>query len=99
MPTTYTEGTRTGEHVLSEANGARSREVGTLASGNLPAGAVLALNGAGDYVPLAPAAADGTEVRDVTEVTIKMDNSISYTILSDPGQGLAERAMQEQFLF
>jgi hypothetical protein len=62
MPTTYTEGTRTGEHVLSEANGARSREVGTLASGNLPAGAVLALNGAGDYVPLAPAAADGTEV-------------------------------------
>lgn len=61
MPT-YTEGTRTGEHVLSEASGARSREVGTLASGNLPAGAVLALNGAGDYVPLAPAAADGTEV-------------------------------------
>ncbi|MEC8727329.1 MAG: NAD kinase [Candidatus Puniceispirillales bacterium] len=47
----------------------------------------------------ASAAADGTEVRDVTEVTIKMDNSISYTILSDPGQGLAERAMQEQFLF
>lgn len=47
----------------------------------------------------ASAAADGTEIRDVCEVDIKMDNSISYTILSDPGQGLAERAMQEQFLF
>ncbi|MGE4534660.1 head decoration protein [Halomonas sp.] len=58
---TFTEGRHTGEHVISEANGARSREQGTLASGNLPAGAVLALNGAGDYVQLAPAAADGTE--------------------------------------
>jgi hypothetical protein len=36
----------------------------------------------------ASAAADGTEIRDVCEVDIKMDNSISYTILSDPGQGL-----------
>ena len=60
MPT-YTEGTRTGEHVLSEASGARSREVGTLASGNLPAGAVLALNAGGDYVQIDPAAVDGTE--------------------------------------
>lgn len=45
------------------------------------------------------AAADGTEIRDVSEVDVQMDNNISYTILSDPGQGLAERAMQEQFLF
>ncbi|RUR51521.1 head decoration protein [Vreelandella populi] len=61
MPT-YTEGTRTGEHILSEASGARSRENGVLAAGNLPAGAVLALAASGDYVPLDPAAVDGTEV-------------------------------------
>ncbi|WP_136247940.1 head decoration protein [Halomonas borealis] len=56
-----TEGRHTGEHIVSETNGARSREQGTLAAGNLPAGAVLALNGDGDYVQLAPGAADGTE--------------------------------------
>lgn len=62
MPTkTYDEGVHTGEHVLSEANGDRSREQGTLASGNHVAGTVLALNGDGDYVQLAPAATDGTE--------------------------------------
>lgn len=38
---TYTEGRHTGEHIVSEANGARSREQGTLASGNLAAGTVL----------------------------------------------------------
>ena len=58
----FTEGRHTGEHIISEANGARSREQGTLASGNLPAGAVLALDGSGNYVQLAPAAVDGTEV-------------------------------------
>jgi len=57
----FTEGRHAGEHIVSEANGARSREQGTLAAGNLPAGAVLALNGDGDYVQLAPSAADGTE--------------------------------------
>lgn len=57
----FTEGRHTGEHIISEANGARSREQGTLASGNLEAGTVLALNGDGDYVQLAPGAADGTE--------------------------------------
>lgn len=57
----FTEGRHTGEHILSEANGARSREQGVLAAGNLPAGTVLALNGSGDYVQLAPAASDGTE--------------------------------------
>jgi len=57
----FTEGRHPGEHVISEANGARSREQGTLAAGDLPAGAVLALNASGDYVQLAPAATDGTE--------------------------------------
>lgn len=49
-----------------------------------------------DFRP-ASAAADGTEIRDITAVDIQMDHKINYTILSDPGQGLAERAMQEQF--
>lgn len=51
----------TGEHVVSEANGQRSREQGVLAAGNLAAGAVLAKNTDGDYVPLAPAASDVTK--------------------------------------
>ncbi|MDR5867294.1 head decoration protein [Halomonas koreensis] len=59
--TSFTEPRHTGEHIVSEANGARSREQGTLASGNLPAGAVLALDTNGDYVQLAPGASDGTE--------------------------------------
>lgn len=72
MPTTktYTEGVHTGEHVLSEANGDRSRELGTLASGNHVAGTVLALNADGDYVQLAPTATDGTE----TAVAVLYDN-------------------------
>lgn len=48
-----TEPLRTGEHVLSEANGQRSREQVMLLSGNLPAGAVVALAAAGEYEPLA----------------------------------------------
>ena len=45
----------------------------------------------------ASATADGTEIRQVIQAEIRMDTDINYTILSDPGQGLAERAMQEQF--
>ncbi|MBE0403072.1 head decoration protein [Halomonas citrativorans] len=58
---TFTEGRHTGEHIVSEASGARSREQGTLAAGSLVAGTVLALNGAGNYVQLAPDATDGAE--------------------------------------
>lgn len=57
-----TEPRHPGEHIVSEANGSRSREPGWLAEGNLPAGAVLALNAGGDYIAVAPAAVDGTEV-------------------------------------
>lgn len=61
MPTkTYTEGTHTGEYLLEEADIKRSREQGTLASGNHVPGTVLALNAAGNYVQVAPAAEDGT---------------------------------------
>lgn len=57
-----TEPRRAGEHIVSEANGSLSRDQAVLAAGDLPAGAVLALNGTGDYVQVAPAAIDGTEV-------------------------------------
>lgn len=58
---THTETSHTAEHLVSEANGARSRDEGVLAAGNLPAGAVLALNDDGDYVPLAPGESNGTQ--------------------------------------
>ncbi|GHA85400.1 head decoration protein [Modicisalibacter luteus] len=57
----HKEPRRAGEHVVSEANGARSREQATLAAGNCAAGTVLALNATGDYVPLDPVATDGTQ--------------------------------------
>lgn len=69
--TIYTEGRHTAEHIVSEANGTRSREAVTLLSGNnLPAGAVLAklTTGAntGKYTKLNPTStadpADGTKV-------------------------------------
>ncbi|MDK1386367.1 head decoration protein [Sinorhizobium sp. 8-89] len=47
----FTEAAHTAEFILSESNGHRSRENGTLASGqNLAAGTVLQLNGAGKLV-------------------------------------------------
>lgn len=57
----YTEPRHTGEHILSEANGSRSREQAVLAAGNLAAGTVLARNATGEYVELAPAATDTTK--------------------------------------
>lgn len=60
----FTEGQRAGEHILSEANGDRSRDEATLASGNnLPAGAVLGqVTADGKYTELDPAGVDGSEV-------------------------------------
>lgn len=62
--TTLTEGRHTGEHIISEANGTRSREVVTLISGqNLQPGTVLGkITASGKYTLLAPAAEDGSEV-------------------------------------
>lgn len=59
-----TEGRHTGHFLLSEANGSRSRDVITLASGSgdLVAGAVLGKITASDkYVPHDPTASDGSE--------------------------------------
>lgn len=67
--TIHTEGRHAAEHIVSEANGTRSREVITLCAGNqLPAGAVLAKlttgSNQGKYTALDPSNtdADGTNV-------------------------------------
>ncbi len=43
------------------------------------------------------AVADSFEVRDVVSVAVHEDRSIQATVLSDPGQGLSERIIIEQF--
>jgi NAD+ kinase len=43
------------------------------------------------------AVADFTEVRDVVSVAVSEDRSVSVTLLFDPGQGLSERIIAEQF--
>lgn len=45
------------------------------------------------------AVADHTEVRQVSEVEIALDNSRSARILFDPGHSLADRVLREQFRF
>ncbi|MBN8890853.1 MAG: NAD kinase [Rhodospirillales bacterium 70-18] len=50
----------------------------------------------GDKRPVA-AVADSTEVRDVMSVAVQEDRSIAATVLFDPGQGLSERNIAEQF--
>lgn len=61
--TVLTEGRSTAEFVVSEANGARSRDVVTIASGEvLEPGTVLGtVTASGKSVQLNPAAADGSE--------------------------------------
>ncbi|MAT91384.1 MAG: head decoration protein [Halioglobus sp.] len=61
--TTFTEARHPGEHILSEANGALSREQVTLASGNnLAAGTVLGIiTASGKYAVFDQDASDGTE--------------------------------------
>ncbi|MBV2132043.1 head decoration protein [Pseudomonas sp. MAP12] len=60
--TILTQGTRTAEFLLSEANGQRSREQGTLAitAAALPAGQLLGTV-ADEYVAYNPAGLDGSE--------------------------------------
>ncbi|MCM5689141.1 head decoration protein [Sinorhizobium meliloti] len=63
--TVFTEGPRTAEYLISEANGHRSREIGTIAAGvvgALVAGSVLGkVTASGEYKLYDPAAADGSE--------------------------------------
>lgn len=61
--TTLVEGRHAAEHLVSEANGTRSRDVVTLLAGvSYPAGAVLGkITASGKFKLLAPAANDGSE--------------------------------------
>ena len=43
------------------------------------------------------AVADYTEVREVAEVRVREDRSVSHTLLFDPEQNLSERILKEQF--
>jgi NAD+ kinase len=43
------------------------------------------------------ATADHVEVRDVTSVTVTAASEIELKLLYDPGKGLEERLMREQF--
>lgn len=43
------------------------------------------------------AVADYTEVREVAEVRVREDRSVSHTLLFDPDQNLGERILKEQF--
>ncbi len=61
-PIQHTEPARTGEHVLSEAAGSRSRESIVIASGVLAAGTVLAMTADGTFVAHDPTASDGTQI-------------------------------------
>jgi len=49
-----------------------------------------------DKRPVA-AVADFTEVRDVVSVSVSEDRTVVTTVLFDPGQGLSERILAEQF--
>ena len=49
-----------------------------------------------EFRPVA-AAADAARIASVRRVAVRQDNDISLTLLSDPGHGLEEKAMKEQF--
>ena len=61
--TVYTEGKYTAEFIINEANGTRSKDTGTVLSGeNLKAGAVVGIvTASGKYKEYNPANADGSE--------------------------------------
>lgn len=44
------------------------------------------------------ASADAVRITGVKQVSVHQDENVSLTILSDPGHGLEEKAMKEQFL-
>lgn len=43
------------------------------------------------------ATADNIEVRDAAQVDVELDEAITHTLLFDPGHGLEERLIREQF--
>jgi len=84
--TILTEGRHTGEHVLSEANGSRSKETGFLAAGfKLPAGAVVAKLD-GEYVPFDPTATTGGETPEPTDAATPYGVLYGATDATDEAQ-------------
>lgn len=66
-------------------------------------GALLPMNANITFEVLEPekrpvsAVADSTEVREVVRVDIRSEPSVKHTLLFDPGHGLEERLIREQF--
>ena len=98
--TTLTEGRYTGEHIISEASGTRSRDVVTLITGqNLAPGTVLGkITASGKYTILAPAAVDGSQAAsavlfaavnataaDKAAVVTARDSEVASNALTWPG--------------
>lgn len=60
--TTKIQNAGTGEFILSEASGTRSRDTGVITGGIYPAGTVLGkVTASGEYTQLAPSKSDGSE--------------------------------------
>ena len=51
-----------------------------------------------DHRPVS-ASVDSNEIRDIERAIVTEDKGISLRILSDPGHGLEERVMKEQFIY
>lgn len=63
----------------------------------LPIGAAVTLEVLDPEKRPVAAAADFVEVRDVTRIAIRSDPTIAHRLLFDPGHGLEERLIREQF--
>lgn len=93
--TVLTEGRHTAEYILSEANGHRSREVGTLLAGNkLVPGTVLGrITASSKLTVLTPGASDGSQTAagvlyDDVDAT-SADKAAVYTARDSEVKGLA----------
>lgn len=64
----------------------------------LPSGALVRIEVQEEDKRPVLAAADGLEVRDVTAVDIRTEPDVTHRMLFDPGHGLEERLIREQFV-
>ena len=64
----------------------------------LPATAIVAIDVMDADKRPVNAVADSSEVRNVVRVEIKSEPKVTHTLLFDPGHGLEERLIQEQFV-
>ncbi len=65
----------------------------------LPNNVVVEFNVKNPELRPVSASADSFQFRDIARVVAKKDKDITLRILSDPGHGLEERVMQEQFIY